>query len=81
MLIKATEELRQVAAAFAKVTAQLGDIAAVLANGAAEGRDSGRLGEPGDAVVAPAGSEEVKVAHEEIGTTTSAECPFLLNKE
>jgi len=36
---------------------------------------------PGDAVAAPAGSEETKVTHEEMSKISPMECPFLMNRE
>jgi len=35
----------------------------------------------GEAVVAPADSEETRITHEEMSRTSADECPFLMNKE
>lgn len=37
--------------------------------------------QPGDAVAAPAGSEETRRTHEEMSKITPMECPFLMNRE
>jgi hypothetical protein len=84
-LFKAAEELSRVAAAFTKATARLSRVAAAaaaLSKGPAEVEEGKGEGQSDDAVVAPAGRKEVKAAHEEMSNTaTSAECPFLMNKE